>query len=149
MTMAVTSVEPATFRPGSPDESLRATAEYIRAAMSRPDVVIVDVRSLAEWRGENDRGNRRAGHIPGAVHIEWLNNIEGDESRRWRTPAALREMFEAAGVTPDKEVITVCQAGIRASQAAMTLKLLGYERVRDYDGSFLDWANRDDTPIVR
>ena len=81
MTMAVPGAAPATF-PGSPDESLRATAEYITAAMSRPDVVILDVCSPAEWRGENDRGNRRAGHIPGAVHIEWLNNIEGDEGRR-------------------------------------------------------------------
>ena len=52
------------------------------------------------------------------------------------------------GVTPDKEVITVCQLGIRASQAAMTLKMLGYERVRDYDASFFEWGNREDTPIV-
>ena len=56
-------------------------------------------------------------------------------------------MYEAAGVTADKEVITVCQSGIRAAQAATVLKLLGYDRVRVYDGSFADWANRDDTPL--
>jgi thiosulfate/3-mercaptopyruvate sulfurtransferase len=118
-------------------------------AMARPDVVVLDVRSDEEWMGTNNRGNKRSGRIPGSMHIEWLNNVESaDAGRRWKSPAELRAMFEAEGVTPDKEVITVCQAGIRASQAAMTLKMLGYERVRDYDASFFEWGNRDDTPIV-
>lgn len=147
-TMAIPKVAAARFTPRGPDESLRATAEYIMAALSRPDVVVLDVRSDAEWEGRDDRGNRRAGHIPGAVHIEWLNNVSDENARCWKSPPELQAMFEAAGVTPDKEVITVCQAGVRASQSAMTLRRLGYERVRDYDASFLEWANRDDTPIV-
>jgi thiosulfate/3-mercaptopyruvate sulfurtransferase len=57
-------------------------------------------------------------------------------------------MFEAIGVTPDKEIVTMCQGGIRASQSMATLHMLGFERVRNYDGSALDWANRDDTPLV-
>jgi thiosulfate/3-mercaptopyruvate sulfurtransferase len=132
-----------------PDESIRASAEYIMANMSRPDVVLLDVRSDGEWEGTNDRGNKRAGHMPGAVHCEWLNNITNDDARFLKPPADLRAQFEALGVTPDKEIVTICQGGIRAAQAMWTLKLLGYDRVRDYDGSFRDWGNRDDTPIVK
>jgi thiosulfate/3-mercaptopyruvate sulfurtransferase len=106
ITMAVPEVAPATFTP-RPDESLRATADYVLEALGRPDAVILDVRSDAEWTGANDRGNKRAGHIPGAVHIEWLNNVTAGDVRRLKPPDELRAMFEAAGVTPDKEVVTV------------------------------------------
>jgi thiosulfate/3-mercaptopyruvate sulfurtransferase len=139
---------PATFTP-RPDESFRASAEYVMESLNRPDVVILDVRSDEEWEARNDRGNKRAGHIPGAVHIEWLNNVTEDLVQSLKTADQLRSMFEAAGVSPDREIVTHCQAGVRAAQAAMTLSLLGYERVRNYDGSFLEWANRDDTPLVR
>ena len=107
-----------------------------------------DVRSDAEWEGKNDRGNKRAGHMPGAVHIEWLNNLTSDQVQRLKPATELRAMFEKAGVTPDKEIVTVCQAGVRASHTATTLNLLGYKNVRVYDGSFGEWANREDTPIV-
>ena len=140
--------ERARFTPAPANESMRASAEYIMEQMGRPDFVILDVRSDGEWEGKNDRGNKRAGHMPGAVHIEWLNNVQPSGSRQIKPADELRTMFEAAGVTPDKEVVTVCQGGIRAAQAAATLHLLGYDNVRLYDGSFLDWANRDDTPLV-
>ena len=147
ITMAPAKPAAAKFTP-VPDESIRASAEYIMGVLDNPDVVILDVRSDGEWNGTNNRGNKRAGHMPGAVHSEWLNNITNDEANFLKSPAELRAMFEDLGVTPDKEIVTVCQGGIRAAQAMWTLKLLGYEKVRDYDGSFRDWANRDDTPIV-
>ena len=86
--------------------------------------------------------------MPGAVHLEWTHNLTSDPSKRWKSADELKAMFEAAGVTPDKEIVTVCQGGIRAAQAFFTLNLLGYDKVRNYDGSFSDWGNRDDTPIV-
>ncbi len=146
------SIEPRTpnaarFTPRA-DESVRASAAHVLGAIGRNDTVILDVRSEEEWLGKNDRGNKRAGHIPGAVHLEWLNNVTADELQRLKSPDELLAMYEAAGVTPDKEIVVHCQAGVRAAQSTMTLKLLGYERVRNYDGSFLEWANRDDTPLV-
>lgn len=149
----VTMAEPpkpaeTTFTPRVRDD-WRATAEYImKDAIDNPDVVLLDVRSDAEWDGTNNRGNKRAGRMPGSVHLEWLNNVASDGARRFKDADKLRAQFEAVGVTPDKEVVTYCQGGIRAAQAAMTLRLLGYERVRNYDGSFFEWANRDDTPVV-
>jgi thiosulfate/3-mercaptopyruvate sulfurtransferase len=147
VTTDMAKVEREQFTP-RPDESLRASAEYVVEALHRPDAIVLDVRSDGEWQGTNNRGNRRAGHMPEAVHIEWTKNLRTEEARRIKPAAELRAMFEAQGVTPDKEVITVCQGGIRAAQAAATLHLLGYEKVRNYDGSFADWGNREDTPLV-
>ncbi len=142
------AVPRATFTPRA-NSGLYATADDVKAAIGRHGVVILDVRSNAEWAGAESRGNRRSGRIPGSVHVEWLDNVTADQVQLLRPAADLRAMYEKAGVTPDKEVITVCQAGIRAAQAAMTLRLLGYERVRTYDGSFGEWGNRDDTPIEK
>jgi len=66
--MAGSNPAPATFVPHV-DESQLATADYVRAAIDNPDVIILDVRSDGEWDGSEGRGNPRAGHIPGAVHL--------------------------------------------------------------------------------
>jgi thiosulfate/3-mercaptopyruvate sulfurtransferase len=123
-------------------------APRLRAALGRADTAILDVRTAAEWSGAADRGNARRGHVPGAVHLEWVNLVTADEQRVFKPAAELREMLGALGVTPDKEVHVYCQAGIRAAHATFVLKLLGYDRVRNYDGSMRDWANREDTPLV-
>jgi thiosulfate/3-mercaptopyruvate sulfurtransferase len=130
------------------NESLYASAEYIMSTLDNPDVVVWDVRSDGEWDGTVTRGNKRQGHMPGAKHLEWTHNYENSDVKRWKSADALKAQLDAIGVTPDKEVVTVCQGGIRAAQALFTLKLLGYEKVRNYDGSFSDWGNRDDTLIV-
>jgi thiosulfate/3-mercaptopyruvate sulfurtransferase len=149
VTMEEPAVAPAKFVPAGPNESIYASAEYIMANLERPDFLVLDVRSDAEWEGKNDRGNKRAGRIPGAVHLEWLNNVEADLRSRKQKPAdEMRSMLEAIGATPDKEIVTMCQGGVRATQTAATLRMLGYECVRNYDGSAGDWANRDDTPLV-
>ena len=149
ITMEEPKITPVKFTPRATDDSLYASAEYIMANLDRPDFVLVDVRSDGEWEGTNSRGNKRSGRIPGSVHLEWLNNVQADLSTRTqKTADELRAMYEALGVTPDKEVVTMCQGGIRASQTAATLRMLGYERVRNYDGSASDWSNRDDTPLI-
>jgi thiosulfate/3-mercaptopyruvate sulfurtransferase len=132
-----------------PNPYWMAGVEDVKAAIGKPGTVILDVRSEGEWQGTESRGNRRTGRIPTSVHVEWLENVTADEAQLLKDSDTLRRMYEAAGVTPDKEVITVCQAGIRAAQSATVLKLLGYERVRVYDGSFAEWGNRDDTPLEK
>ena len=123
-----------------------ATWRDVRAAVGAAGAVLLDTRSTGEHRGAVRRA-RRGGAIPGAVHLEWTRNL--DESGAFKPAAALRQMYEAAGVTPDREVITYCQGGYRAAHSYVALRLLGYPRVRNYLGSWKEWGDREDLPIER
>src|SRR5215831_17887420 len=90
-------------------------------------------------------GTPRPEAIAGAVHVEWTRNLGPDGA--FRPAAELRKMYEAAGVTPDKEVITYCQGGYRAAHGYLALRLLGYPRVRNYTGSWKEWGDREDLPV--
>ena len=76
------------------------------AHVDDPNVVFLDVRADGEWDGSDDRGNKRAGHVPGAVHLEWLNLITDDHSRMFKPADELRSMLATAGITAEKEVVT-------------------------------------------
>ncbi len=104
ITNAVPQPPPATFTPRVHDEFI-ARWDYVRYSIGRADRVLLDVRSDAEWTGANARGTKRGGHIPGAVHLEWLNCVDA-QTKEFKPAAALRAMFERVGVTPDREVIT-------------------------------------------
>ena len=107
ITMEQPRVAPSIFTPRV-DESLLATGDYVRETMARPDVIVLDVRSDAEWDGTRTPGNNsRGGHIPGSVHLEWTRSLEAGEDRCLLPSEELREMLAAAGVTPDKEIVTV------------------------------------------
>ena len=80
--------------------------DYGVSCVGDPDTVFLDVRSDDEWSGAGARGNKRAGHVPGAVHLEWLNFVTGDKHQTVKPAAELRAMLEERGVTPDKQVIT-------------------------------------------
>jgi thiosulfate/3-mercaptopyruvate sulfurtransferase len=95
-----------TFTPRA-DNTLYATAEHIMSNLESPDFVVLDVRSDGEWDGSNTRGNKRQGHMPGAVHMEWVNNLTQDDEKRWKDADELREMYAACGITPDKQIVTV------------------------------------------
>ncbi len=125
----------------------RATWQQVRDAIGAPGVVVLDVRARAEYEGTNVRA-ARGGHVPGAVNIEWTDATAGDNVLKSRDD--LRAMYEAAGVTPDRHVIAHCQLGIRAVHTWFVLKhVLGYPNVRNYDGSWQEWGNREDSPIER
>jgi thiosulfate/3-mercaptopyruvate sulfurtransferase len=122
-----------------------ATVEDVVAALDRSGVTIVDTRSRAEYTGELVRA-ARGGAIPGAVHLEWTRNLAPDG--RYRPAAELRAMYAQAGITPEREAITYCQGGYRAAQSYIALVLAGFPRVRNYLGSWAEWGNRADLPIV-
>jgi thiosulfate/3-mercaptopyruvate sulfurtransferase len=94
-----------TFTPRA-DESALATCELVRDGVGREDTVLLDVRTEGEFTGANDRGNKRRGHVPGAVHLEWTNFVTDDERKVFKPAAELRGMLRAGGVTPDKNVYT-------------------------------------------
>ena len=85
---------------------LLCTLDYGVSQVGNGGTVFLDVRSDAEWDGTNDRGNKRAGHVPGAVHLEWLNLVTADRHQTFKPAAEVRATLEALGVTPDKQIIT-------------------------------------------
>jgi thiosulfate/3-mercaptopyruvate sulfurtransferase len=126
-------VEPATL----------ATWADVRDRLDGP-AVMLDTRTDEEYLGTLVRA-RRGGTIPGSVHVEWTRNL--DESGAFKPARDLRGMYEAAGVTPDREVVTYCQGAYRAAHSYLALRLLGYPLVRVYLGSWKEWGDREDTPV--
>ena len=121
-----------------------ATWRDVRAALDDTDTVILDTRSEGEYCGTTVRA-KRGGAIPGAVHIEWTQNLT--TAGGFKPAAELRAMYESAGVTSDRQIITYCQGGYRAAHSYVALRLLGYPRVRNYVGSWKEWGDREDLPI--
>ncbi|MDP6580486.1 MAG: sulfurtransferase [Vicinamibacterales bacterium] len=128
---------------GSSDTRL-ATWKDLRDRLGASDVAVLDTRSDGEYFGTTVRA-KRGGAVPGAVHIEWTRNLGEDGA--FKPAAELKAMYESAGVTPDKDVISYCQGGYRAAHSYLVLRLLGYPRVRNYIGSWKEWGDRDDLPI--
>jgi thiosulfate/3-mercaptopyruvate sulfurtransferase len=108
-------------------------------------MLMLDARSPEEYRGEDVRA-KYGGHIPGAVNVDWRECFQSDA--RLKEPAALRALYTGRGVTPDREVVAYCQTGQRSSVSYWTLRLLGYPRVANYAGSWVEWGNDPATPKV-
>ena len=123
-----------------------ATWQDVMGAIGSRDTVILDTRSDEEWYGRDARGAKRAGAIPGAVHLEWRAHL--DDSGRMLPKDELRKRFEALGITPEREVIAYCNTGYRSAHAYIALGMLGYRALRNYVGSWQEWGNRDDCPVV-
>ena len=121
-----------------------ATYKDVLRVIDAQDGLVLDTRSRLEFTGEDVRA-ARGGAIPGAVHVEWLNNLTAEGGMK--SAEELRRQFQVAGVTPDKEIIAYCQTGYRSAHAYTALRLLGYERVRNYLGSWREWGDKTHLPI--
>ena len=149
------SPEPRSYTAGERDESIRAYRDQVREWLGAEGRALVDVRSPAEFSGEliappgyEQEGAQRAGHIPTAVSIPWASAVLDDGT--FKSAADLRELYAAQGVTPEKEVTAYCRIGERSAHTWFVLtELLGFERVRNYDGSWTEWGNLVDVPIER
>lgn len=140
-----------------PDEGIRAYLPDVRRAIERlNETVLVDVRSPKEFSGEITappeypmEHAQRGGHIPGANNIPWAQAVR-DSDGTFKSVEELKALYEAKGVTADKEVICYCRIGERSSHTWFVLKyLLGYPSVRNYDGSWTEWGNMIGNPIEK
>jgi thiosulfate/3-mercaptopyruvate sulfurtransferase len=136
-----------------PDESGRISRDGVLAGLDNPDRVLLDARTPEEYRGERvkpapgfDHGAERKGRIPGARHLFYRELLNGDES--FKPADQLRQTFEARGATPDKDLVIYCRLSHRATLVWFTARyLLGYPRVRSYDGSWTEWGSMVGMPI--
>ncbi len=126
--------------------NLLATRFDVERAIEDPKTVILDVRRESEFRGTEKRA-KRAGTIPGAVHVFWREHL--DQHGALRPADDIRKLYLSKGVTPDKTVIAVCHGGYRSANTLLALTSLGYGDVRNYVGSWAEWGNRDDCPVSK
>lgn len=123
-----------------------ADKAYILAHLQNPQVKLLDTRTPGEYRGTDKRA-QQAGHIPGAVNMDWTEALDMQNSGRLKSAEVLRVRLEALGITPDKEVIVYCQTHHRSSHTYTVLKSLGYPRIKGYPGAWSEWGNSADTPV--
>jgi len=137
------------------DESIRIRRDEVLAGLGDSGIELVDVRSPQEFSGElmappgyEQEGASRTGHIPGAQSIPWATAVRDDGT--FKSTDELQEMYGSKGVTPDKEVRAYCRIGERSAHTWFVLReLLGYENVKNYDGSWTEWGNLVEVPIEK
>jgi thiosulfate/3-mercaptopyruvate sulfurtransferase len=155
LTTDATKVAATKYQAGRPDESIRARKEDVfRAVEKKSPAQLVDVRSGDEFTGKiiappgMSETAQRAGHIPGAANIPWAQ--AANEDGTFKSPEALKALYEGKGIAGKNEVIAYCRIGERSSHTWFVLKyLLGYDQVRNYDGSWTEWGNLIGAPIEK
>ena len=155
LTTAVPSYPRTSYAAQSPHSDIRAFRDQILLSLGRNGFALVDVRSPAEYSGELlapahllQEGAQRGGHIPCATNIPWSMAVREDGT--FRSAEELRALYEGKGITPEKEVVAYCRIGERSSHTWFVLHyLLGYPRVRNYDGSWTEWGSLIDAPIEK
>jgi thiosulfate/3-mercaptopyruvate sulfurtransferase len=143
------------YKASDPDKSIRAFMRYIQEAIGCPDKILVDVRSNDEYNGTTlapseyfSEYGQIGGHIPGAINVPW--NLMVNEDGTFKSQGELKNLYESLNITSEKEIITYCGIGERASYTWFVLKyLLGYPNVKSYDGSWLEWGNTIGNPIEK
>ena len=134
-------------------DELRADRDFVRARLNDPEFTLVDVRSVAEYTGEiiappgMTETAQRPGHIPGARNIPWAQAVAEDGT--FKSADELTKLYRTKGVTGEtKDTVAYCRIGERSSHTWFALKyILGYENVRNYDGSWTEWGNLIGAPI--
>jgi len=155
LTAAASTPIPTAYTARDRDESIRIRRDEVLAGLGAPRIALVDVRSPQEFAGElvappgyEQEGASRTGHIPGAQSIPWATAVRDDGT--FKTVDELEEIYAAKGITPEKEIRAYCRIGERSAHTWFVLQeLLGYENVRNYDGSWTEWGNLVDVPIER
>ena len=125
----------------TPNSDLIADWEEILETVDDPSKIVCDTRSPDEYAGKDVRADR-GGHIPGSENVNWVNAV--DESGQFLDADKLSSIYESKGIKTEKAVYTLCQTAVRATHTWFVLQeLLGYDNVKVYDGSWIEWGNSE------
>ena len=155
MTTDVPSVSAVSYSASEGDQSIRAYRDQVLALVNAGSISLVDVRSPAEFSGEllapanlPQEGSQRGGHIPGASNIPWGQAVAEDGS--FKSADELLALYGAQGIDGSRETVAYCRIGERSSHSWFVLtQLLGFENVRNYDGSWTEWGSIVGAPIEK
>ncbi len=155
MTTDVPAVSAVPYTASEGEQSIRAYRDQVLALVNAGSISLVDVRSPAEFSGEllapanlPQEGSQRGGHIPGASNIPWGQAVAEDGS--FKSVDDLLALYGGQGIDGSRETIAYCRIGERSSHTWFVLtQLLGFENVRNYDGSWTEWGSIVGAPIEK
>jgi thiosulfate/3-mercaptopyruvate sulfurtransferase len=123
-----------------------AETDDIINQLGQSNFAIWDARSKDEYSGAKAFAPK-AGHIPGAIHLEWTDLMDQENNLRLLPLATIQTMLDKHGLTPDKNIVTHCQSHHRSGLTYLVAKILGYPSIKGYHGSWSEWGNLDHTPF--
>ncbi len=155
LTTDVSSYPAKTYVASDGNEAIRAYRDQVLTSVNSGGISLVDVRAPAEYSGEllapahlPQEGAQRGGHIPGAANIPWGQAVKEDGT--FKSADELRELYVGKGIDGSRETIAYCRIGERSSHTWFVLtQLLGFENVRNYDGSWTEWGSIVGAPIEK
>lgn len=145
ITKEVPEIKPVEFKIDNPDYSLLATTDYVKQNLGK--IKLIDARSPEEYNGETNHGEKKYGHIPGAILLHYRDTYTDDGYVK--SIPELKKMFADLGLKPEDDIVVYCTVGIRSGYLTEILRMCGYEKAKNYNASFSEWCGDDSNPVEK